>query len=274
MVERRRDRLWLPDSCRRIRPAPGDQSAAFYTVCFDGLQLRALEGAVMVVRGDGCSEAFYPACIIKPMGVDNTAGNIDEQKQPMTIGTLASGEEVIVTPKSHFYTHPETHELIGEALTKISLQSISPDAQGFVRTEVELEGKEGKSNCVPITEKDKLVFAKRAPRPWYTRFAAGREPMTTNKMSLILQQQPPSEQTPNAPRKFKLFTAFWGPMAPREPSDTSLAPGTPEYEEAEKFWKENALVLPDDETGMAKLGIDPKQIKEALDPDEQYFRTV
>ncbi len=38
-----------------------------------------------------------------------------------------------------------------------------------------------------------------------------------------------------------LYTAFGGPIAPREPFDPSLVEGSPEHTESVAFWKEHAL---------------------------------
>lgn len=182
----------------------------------------------------------------------------------MNIGTLASGEIVFVTPESHFFTHPDTHAGIKDALAKLSSADMHVDASGIARPEARIEGKEELTICVPVTASDTFVYSKRAPRTWHTRFVTKREPIKTDTMSLVLRQ---TEEA--GVKKFELITAFWGPQAPREPGDSSLAPGTPEYEEAYNFWETHALVLPSDEAGMRKLGVDPATLKDKLEPGEE-----
>lgn len=41
--------------------------------------------------------------------------------------------------------------------------------------------------------------------------------------------------------KATIFTAYGGPAASRVPNDPSLVPGSPEHEQAVKFWAEHAL---------------------------------
>jgi hypothetical protein len=187
------------------------------------------------------------------------AGEIDTNQ---TIGFLGSGEEVFVPPESHYYTHPDTHDALGQALSKIDSTTLLVDKEGIAHIEVETERITGRSICVPITDGDKLVFAKRKPRTWYTRFVVGRKELETSMMTIVLKRQAD---------KFELYTAFWGPCARREPSDPSLTPGTPEYEE--NFWRYRALIFPSDEASMTALGIDPKDVKEYLTDGEEYFRS-
>jgi hypothetical protein len=181
-----------------------------------------------------------------------------------TIGFLGSGEEVFVSPESHYYTHPDTHRALELALSKIDASTLLVDKDGITHLGVETEGIAGRSICVPITEGDKLVFAKRQPRTWYTRFVVGGKEIETNLMTIVLKRQAD---------KFELYTAYWGPCAKREPSDPSLTPGTPEYEESAMFWDRRALILPTDKASMIALGINPAEIKESLDEGEEYFRS-
>ncbi|NCP47286.1 hypothetical protein COW83_02660 [Candidatus Collierbacteria bacterium CG22_combo_CG10-13_8_21_14_all_43_12] len=181
------------------------------------------------------------------------------------ISCLASGEEVFVTPQSHFYSHPDTHEAVYRVLPTIDVNSLSFDDSGLTHTAVEVKGMEGRCLCVPVTDSDKFVYAKRKPRTWYTRFVIGREVSKTNLLTLVIKKQGDG---------YELSTSYWGPCAYPEPSDPCLSPGTPEYEISEKFWRQKALVLPSDEASLMSLGIDPGQIKESLEAGEEYFRSV
>jgi len=181
------------------------------------------------------------------------------------IGRLASGETVFVSPQSHFYSHPDTHEAVYRVLPTIDANSLSFDNNGLTHTAVEVAGMEGRCLCIPVTDSDTFVYAKRKPRTWYTRFVIGREAPKTNLMSLVLKQKGDG---------YELCTSYWGPRAHPEPSDPHLTPGTPEYEISEKFWMQKALVLPPDEVSMVALGIDPEQIKENLEAGDEYFRSV
>mgnify|MGYP001608920850 CR=1 FL=1 len=181
------------------------------------------------------------------------------------IGSLASGEEVFVSPQSHFCSHPDTHEAVYRVLPTVDANSLSFNKTDLTHIVVEVDGVGGGCLCVPITDSDKFVYAKRKPRTWYTRFVVGREAPKTNLLALVLKQQG---------NRYELCTSYWGPRAYPEPSDPHLTPGTPEYEISEKFWRHKALVLPPDETSMIALGIDPDQIKESLADGEEYFRSV
>ncbi|KKT30715.1 MAG: hypothetical protein UW41_C0003G0008 [Candidatus Collierbacteria bacterium GW2011_GWC2_44_18] len=187
-------------------------------------------------------------------------GETDTQK---VIGFLGSGEEVFISSQSHYFTHPDTHEALGFALGKIYSDSLLVDSNGIAHVEVKIDGVEGSSICVPITDDDLFVYAIRRPRTWYTRFVIGREVIRTSIMTVVLKGDN---------HKFELCTAYWGPRAQREPSDPSLALGTPEYETSENFWRYRALVLPSDESAMIALGVDPQLIKESLVEGEAYLR--
>lgn len=176
----------------------------------------------------------------------------------MVIGTLASGHEVFVPEDSHFFTHPDTHPVIKDALAKLSESDFQIDASGIARPEAVMEGQEQLTICVPVTDADTFVYAKRAPRPWYTRFVTHRAPAPTNILSLMLRRH--AEDA-----RYELSTAFWGPQAPREPVDTSLLAGSPELKEAQDFWNTHALVLPEDAEGQRKLGVDPDSIRDTVE---------
>lgn len=182
--------------------------------------------------------------------------------ETMVVGRLASGQEVFVPQDSHFFTHPDTHPVIKDALAKLSESDMHIDATGIARPEAVMEGQEQLTICVPVTGADTFVYAKRAPRPWHTRFVTQRFPAPTNIMSLVLRRH--AEEN-----RYELITAFWGPQAPREPADTSLPEGSPELAEATAFWATHALVLPEDDEGKRKLGVDPQSIRSELSPGEK-----
>jgi hypothetical protein len=178
------------------------------------------------------------------------------------VGTLATGEEVFVSAESHYHTHVDVQPFIRKALSKISWDLSKVDWRGTAKYEVEMK-ECGCSICVPIRPTDKFVFAKRSPRTWYSRFVIGRKPLKTHKITIVLK---PSELG------LELVTTFWGPKSEPEPSDPMLIPGTEAYKASEEFWKHYALALPKDEKGQVCLGINPKEITEALPPNEKYFR--
>ncbi len=82
----------------------------------------------------------------------------------------------------------------------------------------------------PVPEEE-VVYLKRGDRPYPSR-TCSRKPKMTSKVAVIAG--------PHEAELCILYTAFGGPVAPKEPGDPSLEEGEPVRESAE-FWAEHAL---------------------------------
>lgn len=84
----------------------------------------------------------------------------------------------------------------------------------------------------PIGEDD-VVLAPRGARTWPSRLV-GMPPRPSRKVTVIAG---PSDDG----RAVVLYTAFGGPLAPREPGDPGLAGDPAALAESRAFWAEHAL---------------------------------
>lgn len=122
------------------------------------------------------------------------------------------------------------------------------DAQGFVCGTWELPDHLPAVPCdlygplmgdPPVTDAE-VYMAPRDPRPWPTRFIRDRAPRMVREVSVIAG---PAEGHDENALGLALYTMYGGPLAPREPGDTSLE-NAGEREVAAAFWADHALVPP------------------------------
>ena len=145
------------------------------------------------------------------------------------IGRLLSGEVVVDRHRSHL--HAGVEQLLPEALARI-------DARGrqFLVEEVVFDHFVGETVCVPTTDADKIVWAKRPNRFGHSRFVKNRQPDPCNAVTIILKQDDQEDGL------YVLITAFVGSAAPPEPWDRNATA------ESGPFWTSHALVWGGDPT--------------------------
>jgi len=80
---------------------------------------------------------------------------------------------------------------------------------------------------------ESIRFEARGTRKWPSRLV--RAPMRPTRMLSVIAG-------PDGDEPCVLYTAFGGPVSPREPGDTSLVGNAEGLAESEAFWAEHALV--------------------------------
>lgn len=136
--------------------------------------------------------------------------------------TLASGEAVYDRHNSH--VHGEMLSLLPEALAKV-------DANGrkFFIYEQDFGRVVGETVCVPTTDTDEIVWAKRPKRFGHSRFVKNRSPEPCSKVVVILKQD-------DYESYYVLITAFVGHRPEPEPWDRNATANS------RVFWNSHALV--------------------------------
>lgn len=150
---------------------------------------------------------------------------------------FASGQEVFVVG----HLHPGVETYLAEVLSKIN-------ASGeFVRKTVDLGRQVGFDACIDTDYDDEVVFAQRKGRPGLSRLVK-KSPKPTSLVTVIVA--PHQEQV----GKYALLTAFFGRLAPQEPTDlvfTDRAKARPDTDmrriESREFWSAHALAYNPDE---------------------------
>lgn len=142
----------------------------------------------------------------------------------------ANGTKIWINDPN-FIKHMEAHsdvasDIIAEAIKKI--QVVKPF--GFYTIEV---AEDGYTNCVEITDEDDVRLVKRKGRDTLSRVVFNKQPKKTNLFTIGICLDTDDN-------KYKAFTAFWGELAPKEPTDPSLKDS--EKAESEAFWACHALV--------------------------------
>ena len=134
---------------------------------------------------------------------------------------LGSGEVVVDRKRSHL--HGDVRRILPDLLARVRSQG-----SHFVEDEVAFDRVIGRTNCVPTSEKDKIVFARRPNRAGKTRFVLGRQPEPCSSAVVVLKRI--------GGRKYLLITAYIGRKAGPEPWDRHAT------SESKKFWAGHALV--------------------------------
>ena len=149
----------------------------------------------------------------------------------------ACGGMILVPPKAqeHLRAHPEVGKLLAEAIGQLLL----PPRGKFLAVEVEMGRVVGRSGCVPtapIGPRDSGAFALRVGRERPSRVIVGVEGPETTKV--VVLAFPAREEA----RTYVLVTSYVGVLAPKEPWDRRLAPGSSQHHESLDFWCSHALV--------------------------------
>lgn len=174
------------------------------------------------------------------------------------LGYLKSGQKVIDRKESHLATHDVDPELLEEAFSQIDLFSAP---QNSIQT-VDFGRKIGFTDAVETTDEDEIIFAKRPPREYLTRFVKNRKSSPCNLLTLIFSCVDEDMNAQHNPKDtYVLQTAHVGEQAPYEPTDPYFEKEEDnpeiqkEYQEALDFWNKHALVFNPD-----KIKIDPDSI--------------
>lgn len=147
------------------------------------------------------------------------------------IGTTKNGYEVfIIEDNKHMLAH--NYVSVSDLHWGVEEIELTPPF-GFYT--VELPGIMGGINvCVETTESDDIRMECREGRDFPSRMVYGREPDSTSTITIGICTDDDGLET--------VFTAFYGPLAPKELSDPNLT--DEERPEAEAFWANHALVAP------------------------------
>ncbi len=156
-----------------------------------------------------------------------------------TCATLCGGTIVITeTVIEHLSAHPDVTMFLDEAIKRVSL----PTDGSILSVKVEMGRIVGRSGCAPtisITPNDSALFALRLARRKASRVVLDRFGPEVSYIAVIAG---PTEN----PKEYKLYTAFIGEPAPKEPWDPTLT--DVERPESIQFWSTHALIY--DETVM------------------------
>lgn len=152
----------------------------------------------------------------------------------MRIWRLATGENVVMRPKSHL--HEEARKFIAEALSRVSA-----DSRQYVEAEVDLGRNIGQTICVRTTDADDIVYAKRWRRKGLSRLVRNRHPESCTTVFLALKKADEDAE------RYILMTAFIGAKAEPEPWDdeyfSQQVDSAVARQKAIKFWLNHALIL-------------------------------
>ena len=146
---------------------------------------------------------------------------------------LKSGEAVVDRYNSHL--HQSAVPLLPEALARIESKG-----RNFLIEQADFGQPIGESICVATGPGDEIVFAKRPKRFGLTRFVKNRQAEPTSVVTLILK-------TADGQPGFILVTAFVGPLAEKEPWDSTIR-NAEERQRSLVFWNSHALVWGGEET--------------------------
>jgi hypothetical protein len=149
------------------------------------------------------------------------------------------GRWLLVKPNvvNHLAAHPGITEILPDIVSNIIL----PSDGSKLECQVNLNRVVGQSSLLKtdkIDISDKSCFAKRKNRKYASRVVPDEEMEDTSLVSIIAQ--PSDSQT------YKLVSAWFGPIAQKEPWDPDLADDPSAFEESIRFWCSHALVYSSD----------------------------
>lgn len=135
---------------------------------------------------------------------------------------------------THLEVHPKIIDYLLEAISQIYLPEKEDER---VRVEIDLKKVVGKSSLIKtesITNNSDTYFSKRKGREGPSRVLLNQDPQETSIISIIAE--------PKDEKQYNLVSAWYGPIAPKEPWDNSLIKDKKALDESLSFWCCHALV--------------------------------
>lgn len=141
------------------------------------------------------------------------------------VGVLADDVRVVDRTMSHIHLRDDELPALEYALRHIPSSDVSRDGtSGFTfRFPMPI----GENICVPTTENDTIVYARRRGRDRFNRFVLFREPEPTHNLSVVLLWGYSYESC-------TLVTAHWGELAALQPQSSASFSA---------FWQNHALLI-------------------------------
>lgn len=141
---------------------------------------------------------------------------------------LKSADGVVVEINlDHMSQHASVLPLLEEIIPNMKIAGT-----GFIKTSIDMGRVVGVTDCVPTTQYDEIVYAKRVGRPGKTRFVKNRKPQPSSHVAVVIKR---------FGNTFKLLTSFIGQCAEKEPFDKSIRTDE-EFMQSKHFWDNHALV--------------------------------
>ena len=135
---------------------------------------------------------------------------------------------------SHLEVHYKIIDYLPQAISQISFPNKQEDR---IRMEIDLKKIIGKSSLIntePITYNSDTYFSIRKGREGPSRVVLDEKPKETSIISIIAE--------PKDEKQYNLVSAWYGPIAPKEPWDNSLIKDKKALDESLSFWCCHALV--------------------------------
>ena len=135
---------------------------------------------------------------------------------------------------SHLEAHPKIIDYLSEAISKTSIPIKQKDR---IRMEIDLKKIVGKSSLIntePITNNSETYFSIRKGRKGPSRVALDEDPQETSIISIIVD--------PIDEKQYSLISAWYGPIAPKEPCDNTFLNDQKCNDESLSFWCCHTLV--------------------------------
>jgi len=152
--------------------------------------------------------------------------------------TYKSSNHCLVELSNKTLTHLEAHpKIIDYLLEAINKTSIPIKQKDRIKMEIDLKKIVGKSSLIKtesITNNSDTYFSKRKGREGPSRVLLNQDPQETSIISIIAE--------PKDEKQYNLVSAWYGPIAPKEPWDNSLIKDKKALDESLSFWCCHALV--------------------------------
>ena len=135
---------------------------------------------------------------------------------------------------SHLEAHPKIIDYLSEAISKTSIPIKQKDR---IRMEIDLKKIVGKSSLIntePITNNSDTYFSIRKGREGPSRVVLDEKPKETSIISIVAE--------PIDEKQYNLSSAWYGPIAPKEPWDNTFLNDQKCNDESLHFWCCHALV--------------------------------
>lgn len=133
----------------------------------------------------------------------------------------------------HFDQHLEVLQYLQEALQKI-LPDLNSEKNGnYIKKTIDLEKVLGKREAIELNGDEEVFYAQRKGRRTFTKFVKNVEPQDCSSITFVLHKIEPN--------RFKIFTAYIGFAAEKEPLDPGIKTQE-EFNRAKAYWDKTAMI--------------------------------
>jgi hypothetical protein len=134
---------------------------------------------------------------------------------------------------AHFHQHKDVIEYLQVALERVISEIRLLPVGETVKKTVDLHKNLGKTHCIELKGDEEIFYAQKKGRQTLSKFVRGKQSIDCSCITFVIYKA--------TNKRYKVWTAYIGYMAEREPLDRRVS-NEEEFNRCKEFWDKHALV--------------------------------